>query len=76
MQGGNSSSCAGGCGTVFALTPAVGNTWKYSLLHVFGNGYDGYRPSATLLVTGVGTLFGSTQAGGTQGDGVVFEVIR
>jgi uncharacterized repeat protein (TIGR03803 family) len=74
MQGGNSSSCAGDCGTVFSLARVSGNTWKYNVLHVFGKGADGYRPSAPLLVTGAGTLFGVTQAGGAYNEGVVFEV--
>jgi len=73
MQGGNSSSCAGECGTVFELKSA-GGTWEYRQLHVFGNDKDGYRPAASLLVTPAGTLFGTTEAGGTQGEGVVFEV--
>ena len=74
MQGGNSSSCAGGCGTVFSLTPGSGNTWKYSVLHIFGMGEDGYHPSAPLLLTGANTLFGTTTAGGAQNAGVVFQI--
>jgi uncharacterized repeat protein (TIGR03803 family) len=56
------------------LSPAAGNTWKYNLLHVFGKGEDGFRPSAPVLVTATGTLFGTADAGGAQGDGVVFEI--
>jgi len=74
MLGGNSNSCAGGCGSVFRLKPSAGSTWKYGVLYAFGQGQDGFRPSAPLLVTGAGTLFGTTQAGGAQGQGVVFEI--
>jgi hypothetical protein len=74
MQGGNSNSCAGECGVVFALSPTANHTWKYGVLHVFGGGTDGYASTAPVLVTGTGTLVGTTQAGGIQGGGMVFEV--
>jgi uncharacterized repeat protein (TIGR03803 family) len=73
MQGGNSTSCSGGCGAAFKLSPAAGK-WTYSVLHIFGSGDDGYHPTATLVLTGSGNLFGTAQAGGAGGNGIVFEV--
>ncbi|HEX8815434.1 MAG TPA: choice-of-anchor tandem repeat GloVer-containing protein [Terriglobales bacterium] len=75
MQGGNSTSCSGGCGAVFKLAPTTGK-WEYSILHIFGSGDDGFHPTAPLLMTGSGNLFGTTQSGGTGGDGTVFEIVK
>jgi uncharacterized repeat protein (TIGR03803 family) len=55
-----------GCGTVFSITP--GGTEK--VLHNF-RGPDGAFPVAS-LVNVRGTLYGTTQAGGTYGRGTVF----
>ena len=43
-----STTAAGGAfnqGTLFKLTPAGGGNWTESVLHSFGNGTDGARPS-------------------------------
>jgi len=73
LFGGESSACGGGCGTVFALSPGSGNTWKYRVLYVFGEGTDGYHSSAPLL-SAAGKLFGTTTAGGANKAGTVFEI--
>ncbi|MFY9660792.1 MAG: choice-of-anchor tandem repeat GloVer-containing protein [Terriglobales bacterium] len=69
-----------GLGTVFELVAPVG-TGKYEE-RVFWNfnGTDGSEPFASLLLDGVGKLYGttlvggSTDEGGASGYGVVFEV--
>jgi uncharacterized repeat protein (TIGR03803 family) len=61
--GGGTHSCSGsgqGCGTVFAVSPSG----KEKVLYSFAGGKDGEIPSAGLLNVG-GTLYGTTQYGGT-----------
>jgi len=58
-------------GTVFSLDPTTG---AEKVLHSFdANGTDGYFPEAGLINV-KGTLFGTTQDGGTSGDGTVFSI--
>ena len=58
-----------GCGTVFSITR--GGTEK--VLHSFGSGSDGLKPAASLIDVN-GTLYGTTELGGTYGGGTVFSV--
>lgn len=61
-------------GTVFQLTPKVGGGWEEKVLHSFRNdGKDGNVPVASLIFV-AGTLFGTTQFGGVDGEGTVFEL--
>jgi uncharacterized repeat protein (TIGR03803 family) len=62
-------ACAtgGSCGTVFSITP----NGKEKVLHSFGAAGDGMQPAAGLIDVG-GTLYGTTVAGGTYGNGTVF----
>ncbi len=68
---GGAYSCdsQGRCGTVFSITR--GGTEK--VLHNFGNGSDGGQPTASLIDVN-GTLYGTTQYGGTNGHGTVFSI--
>jgi uncharacterized repeat protein (TIGR03803 family) len=59
-------------GTVYKLTPASG-TWTYTSLYVFTGGTDGLYSFSNLVVDG-GKLYGTTNEGGTDDGGVVFEV--
>jgi len=64
-----------GNGTVFAVqTNGVGftNLHAFSIL-VSSNNSDGANPYATLLLEG-GTLYGTTQFGGTNGNGTIFSL--
>jgi uncharacterized repeat protein (TIGR03803 family) len=61
--GGGRGCRGGGCGTIFALTPA-GN---YRTLYAFAGGRDGAAPSS-LIVAG-GTFYGTTANGGGSGCG-------
>lgn len=67
MSGGNPKNCGGsGCGTAFQLIPSNGEVWTERILHDFNdNGTDGYFPAAGLLLDGEGTLYGTTQRGGS-----------
>jgi uncharacterized repeat protein (TIGR03803 family) len=64
---------AGDYGTVFALIPSVPN-WTYILLYRFTGGSDGANPYGTLVFDASGNLYGTTEAGGAHGYGVVFEL--
>jgi uncharacterized repeat protein (TIGR03803 family) len=62
------------CGVVFELTPNANGTWKEKVLHTF-HGPDGGLPYAGLVLDGGGNLYGTTQRGGSQIYGVVFELM-
>jgi uncharacterized repeat protein (TIGR03803 family) len=64
--------CSLGCGTVFKLTPG-GN---YTVLYRFTGGSDGYKPLAGLVRDSAGNLYGTTELGGTSGQGTIFEVSK
>jgi uncharacterized repeat protein (TIGR03803 family) len=71
-QGGTNSVCAGGCGTVFRITPAG----KLTTLHNFcseANCADGSNPVAGLIQGTDGNLYGTTFAGGVNGSGGIFK---
>ena len=62
-----------GPGTVFKLTPNSDGTWTKSTLHTFDD-TDGYNPSVGLIFDPVGDLYGTTDFGGANGEGVVFQL--
>ncbi|MFL5260088.1 MAG: choice-of-anchor tandem repeat GloVer-containing protein [Hyphomicrobiales bacterium] len=73
---GGSSAC-GSCGTVFALIPPVspGKKWTENTLHTFaGAPGDGSLAFGGLLAGNGGVLFGTTQAGGKDGHGTVYQL--
>jgi uncharacterized repeat protein (TIGR03803 family) len=61
-----------GDGTVFKLTHTASG-WKETLLHSF-QGPDGSQPIAGLIFDAKGNLYGTTQVGGANGEGTVFEL--
>lgn len=75
LQGGTSSACASGCGTVFALTPSVAKdgTWTETVLHTFTGGSDGAFPQAGLVMDQNGALYGTAYGGGA-GAGAVYQL--
>lgn len=74
-EGGANADCnAGqpyGCGTVFRITPSG----VVTTLHSFA-GYpgDGNLPAANLIQASDGNLYGTTEQGGSNNDGVAFRV--
>jgi len=76
IQGGTSTNCDGGCGTIFRIGPTGSG---YTNLWSFTNGSDGaigedggYNAA---LVQGVdGSFYGVTSGGGAYGQGVVFKL--
>ena len=61
-------------GTVFELTPTAGGGWTETVLHGFGNGTDGIRPTASVVFDAAGNLYGATSDGGSSGGGMLFEL--
>jgi uncharacterized repeat protein (TIGR03803 family) len=59
-----------GCGTVFKVTLAG----KGTVPHVFSNAPDGCQPIGGVVFDKAGNLYGTTQIGGTSGNGVVFKI--
>jgi uncharacterized repeat protein (TIGR03803 family) len=64
-QGGGSTGCPSGCGTVFELSPSGGG-WTSRVLYAFTGGIDGWAPAA-LTVDSSGNLFGVAVVGGDRG---------
>ena len=62
-----------GYGSVFKLTSSGGG-WTYADLYDFTGGNDGANPESTPVFDANGNLFGTTNAGGVYGQGVVFEL--
>jgi uncharacterized repeat protein (TIGR03803 family) len=79
-NGGSSTACTAGCGTVFELTPAVSGLWPETILHSFSGVPDGAFPAGSMIFDGVGNLYGNTNAGGSNttacnaGCGAVYQV--
>jgi uncharacterized repeat protein (TIGR03803 family) len=64
-------------GGVFSLTPpkSTGGAWRQKLIYAFpGNLKHGGNPLGGVVVNHAGALFGTTKNGGSQNDGVVFEL--
>ena len=77
FYGGN-SSCFGGCGTVYKLTPQ-GSGYHETVLYRFGGGNDGKYAGAALIADRTGALYGTPVQGGdvaceAAGCGTVFEL--
>jgi uncharacterized repeat protein (TIGR03803 family) len=65
----------GGRGTVFELSPGTGGVWTETTLYEFGGVTgDGANPAAALIFDATENLYGTTQAGGANGKGAVFEL--
>jgi uncharacterized repeat protein (TIGR03803 family) len=61
-------------GVVFMLTPSA--KWEKTVLHTFDGENQGWYPDAGVVFDGSGTLFGTTNEGGPEYEGTVFELIR
>jgi uncharacterized repeat protein (TIGR03803 family) len=74
VDGGTSSECADGCGTVFKITPSGSLTVLHSFCSESSCG-DGEYPDAVLIQATDGNFYGTTNDGGANGDyGTVFKI--
>jgi uncharacterized repeat protein (TIGR03803 family) len=62
-----------GFGSVFELIPSNGN-WRFTSLHDFTDESDGAYPLGNIVFDADGSLFSTTSAGGTYGNGLIFEI--
>jgi len=74
LYGTTFSGGTSGGGTAFELTPAARGQWREKVLHNFGNGTDGINPTGALVLDAAGNLYGAANWGGTNRDGMVFEL--
>ena len=63
-----------GYGTVFEIAKTAGGYASTPTVLASFTLADGTMPEAGLIVDATGNLFGTTTAGGTDGDGTVFEI--
>src|SRR5580698_4106032 len=75
LYGATNAGGTGVSGTIFQLAPptTTGTSWTETLLHNF-TGPDGASPNASLAFGTGGTLYGATPAGGSAGQGAVFDL--
>jgi uncharacterized repeat protein (TIGR03803 family) len=74
LYGTTLSGGKGAAGTVFELTPGSGGSWTESLLHSFEGKDDGNFGRGSLIFDSAGNLYGTTEAGGSNSGGTVFEL--
>lgn len=72
-NGGGSTNCDNGCGTVFKLTLSS-NGWAETVLYRFTGGIDGGYPYSTLAMDQDGNLYGTAYAGGSMGLGTIYQL--
>jgi uncharacterized repeat protein (TIGR03803 family) len=68
-----------GVGVAYKLTPTPSGPWTQTVLHSFTGGADGAFPNGGFVIDASGSLYGTTQAGGSQsacfpGCGVIFKL--
>ena len=66
----------GGAGTVFEIAKTAAGYASTPTTLVSFDGADGDEPGAGLIADANGDLFGTTQLGGANDDGVVFEIAK
>jgi uncharacterized repeat protein (TIGR03803 family) len=73
--GGSSANCKYGCGVVFELNAPRGGDRSGRVLHYFGRASDdGWYPLGGLTFDEAGNLYGTTNEGGADHSGIVFEL--
>ncbi|HLX85879.1 MAG TPA: choice-of-anchor tandem repeat GloVer-containing protein [Terriglobales bacterium] len=63
-----------GDGTVFELSPNGSGGWNETLIYSFSKLKNGVFPMSPVIFDGAGNLYGTTDQGGTDGFGVVYEL--
>jgi uncharacterized repeat protein (TIGR03803 family) len=75
LYGGTEAAGPKDAGVIYKLSPPLpGQTvWKETTVYAF-SGPDGYVPQASLIADGAGNFYGTTNDGGPENLGVVFEL--
>ena len=76
LFGTTTSGGANGDGTVFELVKTAAGYASTPTILVSFNGANGNGPSGKLVADAAGNLFGTTQVGGVNNDGTVFEITK
>src|SRR5579864_8808195 len=63
-------------GTVFEIAKTAAGYARTLTTLVSFNGANGALPAGGLIADAAGDLFGTTSAGGANGDGAVFEIVK
>ncbi len=61
-------------GTVFEISPAASGGWEFTTLYNFNGKTDGNYPAAGVIFDSQGNLYGTTNTGGADNLGTVFEL--
>jgi len=66
-----------GAGTIWELSPSANHTgWTFALLHNFSClATEGCEPFGGITIDRRGTLYGTTQLGGVEGQGTIFSLV-
>jgi uncharacterized repeat protein (TIGR03803 family) len=64
-----------GCGIVYQLTPN-GPGWQKTAIHSFTGEDDGGAPIAGVVLDSAGNLYGTTEVGGSNNRGVVYQLSK
>ncbi len=75
LYGATNGDGANGMGSVFKLTPSKGG-WKFIDLYDFVGGSEGSSPYGSVAVDAHGYIFGTAVLGGSDNQGVVFEIAK
>jgi uncharacterized repeat protein (TIGR03803 family) len=67
-------SQASASGTVFELSPGAGGTWTEAILYSFGASGDATYPAGAPVFDGQGNLWGTSEEGGLDDAGTLFEL--
>ncbi len=76
LYGSTSNGGTNSDGTIFELTANADGTWSYNVIYEFGSTglYDADGPYGPLTIDASGSLYGTSQSGGTYGYGTVFKL--
>jgi uncharacterized repeat protein (TIGR03803 family) len=74
LYGTTTSGGTRGEGTVFKLTKQPDGKWSEKIVYNFGHYDDGEDPEAGVIVDAAGKVYGTTAFGGSDADGIVFEI--
>lgn len=64
-----------GNGTVFKLSANADGGWNETILYSFRGSPDGAHPYAGVIFDSAGNLYGTTEQGGSTGEGTAFQLI-